>query len=270
MNRYLTAAAALALTGVMSTAAHAGSVIYVTDFAKNDNIYTNLNQAFPNTGPGVPGSGQGTANASYLWTPPATGAGSLLNDVNNGINFNLTSDASGHDFTDLGGTLNIATSVNDATTVYLLLGAYFGVNDSVTFTGSGGATQTFTNVSIPDFNGGSINVTSPTFSDQTVFQVHDVGAGGTGNSSNGDYNYYDLTEATFVLGSQFAGQTLTSTTIVSSGYETLVLGETVASSDTVGTPGGVPEPASWAMMLVGFGGLGGVLRRRRQAAVAPA
>ena len=26
---------------------------------------------------------------------------------------------------------------------------------------------------------------------------------------------------------------------------------------------GVPEPAAWAMMLVGFGGLGAVLRRRR-------
>ncbi|HEX2815778.1 MAG TPA: PEPxxWA-CTERM sorting domain-containing protein, partial [Phenylobacterium sp.] len=27
--------------------------------------------------------------------------------------------------------------------------------------------------------------------------------------------------------------------------------------------GGVPEPATWAMMLVGFGGLGACLRRRR-------
>jgi hypothetical protein len=27
----------------------------------------------------------------------------------------------------------------------------------------------------------------------------------------------------------------------------------------------VPEPASWAMMLLGFGGLGAVLRRRRTA-----
>jgi hypothetical protein len=29
-------------------------------------------------------------------------------------------------------------------------------------------------------------------------------------------------------------------------------------------PGGVPEPSAWALMLVGFGGLGAALRRRRQ------
>ena len=33
---------------------------------------------------------------------------------------------------------------------------------------------------------------------------------------------------------------------------------------TGGAAGGVPEPASWAMMLVGFGGLGAVLRRQRR------
>ncbi len=32
---------------------------------------------------------------------------------------------------------------------------------------------------------------------------------------------------------------------------------------TTNTVGGVPEPASWAMMLFGFGGLGSVLRSRR-------
>jgi hypothetical protein len=30
-------------------------------------------------------------------------------------------------------------------------------------------------------------------------------------------------------------------------------------------PGAVPEPAAWAMMLVGFGGLGSLLRKRRTA-----
>ncbi|WP_293451435.1 PEPxxWA-CTERM sorting domain-containing protein [Phenylobacterium sp.] len=37
-----------------------------------------------------------------------------------------------------------------------------------------------------------------------------------------------------------------------------------------GAPGGVPEPATWALMLVGFGGLGSALRRRRAAAFAGA
>ena len=32
----------------------------------------------------------------------------------------------------------------------------------------------------------------------------------------------------------------------------------------------VPEPASWALMLVGFGGLGAVLRRQRRAVAATA
>ncbi len=34
------------------------------------------------------------------------------------------------------------------------------------------------------------------------------------------------------------------------------------------TPGGVPEPAAWALMLLGFGGLGTTLRRRRAVGLA--
>jgi hypothetical protein len=35
-----------------------------------------------------------------------------------------------------------------------------------------------------------------------------------------------------------------------------------------GRGGGIPEPATWAMMILGFGGVGAVLRRRRKAALA--
>ncbi|WP_293906964.1 PEPxxWA-CTERM sorting domain-containing protein [Phenylobacterium sp.] len=41
---------------------------------------------------------------------------------------------------------------------------------------------------------------------------------------------------------------------------------TTGVNDPGGT-GGVPEPASWALMLVGFGGLGAMLRRRRRVAL---
>lgn len=34
---------------------------------------------------------------------------------------------------------------------------------------------------------------------------------------------------------------------------------------TVGSAAVVPEPATWAMMIIGFGGIGATLRRRRQA-----
>ena len=37
-----------------------------------------------------------------------------------------------------------------------------------------------------------------------------------------------------------------------------------------GGPGGVPEPATWALMLIGFGGLGAAIRRSRQKAAATA
>jgi hypothetical protein len=35
----------------------------------------------------------------------------------------------------------------------------------------------------------------------------------------------------------------------------------------ISIPGAVPEPATWLMMLGGFGAIGGTMRRRREAKV---
>jgi hypothetical protein len=44
----------------------------------------------------------------------------------------------------------------------------------------------------------------------------------------------------------------------------------LTQSFAIGWPVGVPEPATWAMMLLGFGGMGSILRRQRKAAAATA
>ncbi len=45
-------------------------------------------------------------------------------------------------------------------------------------------------------------------------------------------------------------------------YDSTGIALTVTSGGGLGA-GGVPEPATWGMMLIGFGGLGAVLRNRR-------
>ena len=55
-------------------------------------------------------------------------------------------------------------------------------------------------------------------------------------------------------------------------YQTIVFGEDQAATLTVsgigGGGGAVPEPASWAMLIAGFGLTGAAMRRRRQQAIA--
>jgi hypothetical protein len=51
-------------------------------------------------------------------------------------------------------------------------------------------------------------------------------------------------------------------------YAGLYYNDSTGVRFTLNGPGGVPEPATWALMIVGFGGAGAMLRRRRAALVA--
>jgi len=255
----------------MAGAANAQTTTAITNFTKTDNIYTNLNEQFPNTGPGVPGSSTGVPNSSFIFDP-STFNPLNPNDVNyvgaNGIDFDLTSNATGQDFAEVGSagfgvsSLTLPINVADATNVYILGAAFDGTSFNITLNGTNGVSETFSSIPLPDFNGGSINSVSPTVADQTVYTVTDVGAGGTGDSVTGDYNNYSLEEVGFTLDSAFSGQTLQSATITGNGYETLILGATVASSAV----SAAPEPAAWLLMITGVGGAGLLLRRARSTA----
>ena len=69
------------------------------------------------------------------------------------------------------------------------------------------------------------------------------------------------------IGAIDTSSTFSKVTFYGDGFgEYLVAGGTIryATLD-IGSVGGVPEPATWAMMIIGFGGAGAMLRRRRGA-----
>jgi hypothetical protein len=98
--------------------------------------------------------------------------------------------------------------------------------------------------------------------DHSVVYVPPVGT--HGNPSGLSSFSFDATGTNLALGSTLYNQTqlfFVADVFVDAAHSGVTGGLTgnVASSGG----GGVPEPASWALMLVGFGGLGAMMRRRR-------
>ena len=97
------------------------------------------------------------------------------------------------------------------------------------------------------FDGGSVNL---------VASANDA-FDNPGNAANlGFLNF---------IGAFDTSSTFSTVTFYGDGFgEYLVAGGTIryATLD-IGSVGGVPEPATWAMMIIGFGGAGAMLRRRR-------
>lgn len=81
------------------------------------------------------------------------------------------------------------------------------------------------------------------------------------------FNLGDPTGVAQFIGLSSSGAPIQSITL--SGIDTDAPG-TVIDLINVSQAGGVPEPATWAMMLVGIGGIGGVMRSRRRWAALPA
>jgi hypothetical protein len=88
---------------------------------------------------------------------------------------------------------------------------------------------------------------------QQFFAIHFGSSGGNG----GEYN------DTLFFQFNFANPT-TSVDLSRMGFSNAIGVYSTGGGGTGGETGGVPEPSTWAMMLLGFGGMGVAMRRRRR------
>jgi PEP-CTERM motif len=156
-------------------------------------------------------------------------------------------------------TYTITVGQADVTTVYTIANSAFGVLGgtigSLTFNGSGGATYTY------DYTEGT------TIRDHATTSFNDVATDLFATKDYGDGDHLDVQK--IVLPGAFASQTLTSITF--NAFNSADGDPFIAAIDTFS--GTVPEPASWALMILGLAGVGFALRRdslARRPAPAPA
>lgn len=149
-------------------------------------------------------------------------------------------------------TLTIPVSIFGATTAFTLINTLWGASgtfQTVTFNATGGLSASFGlagNIDVRDY---FQNTFTNSINGTTTEQVFNVGP-------------RRLDRQTFVLPTSFAGETLTSVVFTDTGaFGTSRLALTALTIDSASAA--VPEPASWAMLIAGFGLVGATLRRRR-------
>jgi hypothetical protein len=101
----------------------------------------------------------------------------------------------------------------------------------------------------------------PPFGDNWLSAISYTGSAKQGNAGSSlsfvvDDTLHDLTTASLQLGDTYGGKKIYASADIFQNGATGNVGATMT--------GGVPEPATWAMMLVGFGGLGVAMRRARR------
>jgi hypothetical protein len=222
-------------------------------------------------GTGVTFSGNGTADAGVRWGDPATGAGK-----------------SGYQFTAAAVPL-VTNFVVDGAGSSFNLGAFRHINQPI-FAGSSitGARLTVTyGIEVASNNLGTRNAVfdfSHWETDNGASPCADGGANGVGVNVNGcadrvifslnsaassfftiDDIDYTLNLTSFEVGGNPVSQFWT---VEGADNRAFLLGNISARSVVDPGGGAVPEPASWAMMLMGFGAVGLTTRRKRRAVVA--
>lgn len=182
----------------------------------------------------------------------------------NGTPFQIASDTNGARYASaIYGSANpivIAMDVKNAVSANSLINTIWGQPGpnsylSITFTGSAGAVQTFDLVGdsdIRDFN--------------NYAYTNTINGTTTVNAIYVDGGQHRLDEQTYALSSLFQTQDLISVTMTDTGGDGFSRGALTGLTIESQAPGGVPEPAAWSLMIVGFGLIGGVTRRRRLSA----
>ena len=171
---------------------------------------------------------------------------------------------------DTGGVLNFL--------VQLASGFHFNQNNNANHHAFAFSLAGDPNVSISGLTSGfaAFNPTSGTSVTQQPFGVFYTGVNCTPGDSactGGGYNGGYAGSLSFTAA--VAGQTLSLASLVPTGSfggtPTLLSSDVVSSTGATGNVGtglrsAVPEPTSWAMMLVGFAGIGFAMRRQKAAA----